>query len=94
MDFMTSSFCLRHRRGLHRLIRQIQVAHGLDIPRSVRVGRNLTLFTGTLATTPQPLKPHLPESKGLVERSSGYFETSFMPGRAITSPADFKHPVR
>lgn len=35
------------------------------------------------------LKPHDPESKGLVERRNGYFETSFMPGRDFASPADF-----
>lgn len=46
-------------------------------------------FTGTLATTLQPLKPHDPESKGIVERRNGYFETSFMPGRDFDSPADF-----
>ena len=42
-----------------------------------------------MATTLQWLKPHDPESKGLVERSNGYFETSFMPGRDFASPADF-----
>jgi hypothetical protein len=47
------------------------------------------VFTGTLATTLQRLKPHDPESKALVERRNGYFETSFMPGRDFASPADF-----
>ena len=46
-------------------------------------------FTGTLATTLQRLKANDPESKGLVERRNGYFETSFMPGRDFESPADF-----
>ncbi len=46
-------------------------------------------FTGTLATTLQRLKPYDPESKGVVERRNGFFETSFMPGRSFTSPADF-----
>jgi hypothetical protein len=27
--------------------------------------------------------------KGIVERRDGYFETSFMPGRTFSSPADF-----
>jgi transposase len=45
-------------------------------------------FAGTLATTVQRLKPYDPESKGLVERRNGFFETSFMPGRTFTSPAD------
>jgi transposase len=30
-----------------------------------------------------------PEAKGLVERANGYLETSFLPGRAFTDPADF-----
>ena len=46
-------------------------------------------FTGALATTLQRLKPYDPESKGLVERRNGFFETSFMPGRDFESPADF-----
>lgn len=29
------------------------------------------------------------EAKGLVERANGYLETSFLPGRVFTSPADF-----
>ena len=46
-------------------------------------------FAGTLATTLQRLKAYDPESKGLVERRNGFFETSFMPGRDFESPADF-----
>ena len=46
-------------------------------------------FTGTLATTLQRLKPYDPQSKGVVERRNGFFETSFMPGRSFASPADF-----
>lgn len=30
-----------------------------------------------------------PETKGLVERANGYLETSFLPGRAFSSPQDF-----
>jgi hypothetical protein len=44
---------------------------------------------GTLATKLVLLPPRDPESKGVVERRNGWFETSFMPGRAFTSPADF-----
>lgn len=40
-------------------------------------------FTGTPATTLQRLKPYDRESKGLVERRNGYYETSFMPGRTF-----------
>ena len=34
-------------------------------------------------------RPGDPEAKGLVERGNGYLETSFLPGRTFTSPADF-----
>ena len=44
---------------------------------------------GTLATKLVLLAPRDPESKGLVERRNGWLETSFMPGRTFTSPADF-----
>lgn len=44
---------------------------------------------GTLATRLVLLPAKDPESKGVVERRNGWFETSFMPGRAFTSPADF-----
>jgi len=59
------------------------------IGRGKRHAVGVGAFTGTLATTLQRLKPYDPESKGVVERRNGYFETSFMPGRDFTSPADF-----
>jgi transposase len=59
------------------------------IGRGKRHADGVGAFTGTLATTLQRLKPYDPESKGLVERRNGYFETSFMPGRDFASPADF-----
>ena len=34
-------------------------------------------------------RPGDPEAKGIVERGNGYLETSFLPGRTFTSPADF-----
>jgi len=34
-------------------------------------------------------RPLDPEAKGLVERTNGYFETSFLPGRTFTSVTDF-----
>ena len=40
-----------------------------------------------LATKLVPLPLRDPESKGVVERRDGWFETSFMPGRSFTSPA-------
>ena len=59
------------------------------IGRGRRNAEGVGAFTGTLATSLQRLKPCDPESKGLVERRNGYFETSFMPGRDFTRPADF-----
>jgi transposase len=47
------------------------------------------VFAGTLATRIVLLRPKDPESKGVVERRNGFFETSFMPGRQFASPADF-----
>jgi len=44
---------------------------------------------GTLATKLVLLPPRDPKSKGVVERRNGWFETSFMPGHASESPADF-----
>jgi len=48
-------------------------------------------FMGTLATRLVLLPPRDPESKGVVERRNGWFETSFMPGRSFASPADFNN---
>jgi hypothetical protein len=59
------------------------------IGRGQRRAVGVTEFAGTLATKIVQLKPRDPESKGIVERRNGYFETSFMPGRSFASPADF-----
>jgi hypothetical protein len=59
------------------------------IGRGGRLAVGVSAFTGTLATKVVQLPPNDPESKGIVERRNGYFETSFMPGRSFTSPADF-----
>ena len=34
-------------------------------------------------------KPRRPGAKGLIERAHDYLETSFLPGRTFTGPADF-----
>ena len=63
------------------------------IGRYRRGGSELTAdcqaFRGTLGTKVIVCKPADPEAKGLVERANGYLETSFLPGRSFTSPADF-----
>jgi transposase len=63
------------------------------------IGRRGTLaegvaaFAGTLAARVVQLKPFDPESKGIVERANQYLETSFLPGRAFESPADFNQQL-
>jgi hypothetical protein len=54
-----------------------------------RLATGVGEFCGTLATRVHQLKARDPESKGVVERRNGFFETSFMPGRSFDSPADF-----
>lgn len=49
----------------------------------------MNAFRGTLGITVIQCRPADPEAKGLVERANGYLETSFLPGRSFTSPADF-----
>jgi transposase len=46
-------------------------------------------FRGVLGAKVIICGPGDPEAKGLVERANGYLETSFLPGRVFTSPADF-----
>ncbi|MFE2611931.1 IS21 family transposase [Streptomyces mirabilis] len=46
-------------------------------------------LAGLLACKVILCRPRDPEAKGLVERANGYLETSFLPGRVFTSPADF-----
>lgn len=50
-------------------------------------------FAGTLATKIKLAPPRDPEYKGMVERSNGYLETSFLPGRQFASPADFNQQL-
>ena len=54
-----------------------------------RVSVAAAAFAGTLATRIRLAPPRDPEFKGMVERNNGFFETSFLPGRAFASPGDF-----
>lgn len=74
---------------LGRIPRRLIWDNESGIGRGKRHAEGVGAFAGTLATTLQRLKPYDPESKGIVERRNGFFETSFMPGRDFTSPADF-----
>lgn len=46
-------------------------------------------FAGTLGVRLVLAPARDPEFKGMIERRNRYFETSFLPGRSFTSPADF-----
>jgi transposase len=74
---------------LGRVPRRLIWDNESGIGRGKRHAEGVGAFTGTLATTLLRLKPYDPESKGIVERRNGFFETSFMPGRVFASPADF-----
>lgn len=58
-------------------------------PGGPRLTEEFAAFAGLLGVRFVLCKPRDPEAKGLVERANGYLETSFLPGRAFTSPADF-----
>lgn len=59
------------------------------IGRRGRLAEGVSGFCGTLGTKLVQAKPYDPETKGIVERANHYLETSFLPGRAFTNPADF-----
>lgn len=74
---------------LGRVPRRLIWDNETGIGRGRRRAEGVPAFMGTLATKLVLLPPNDPESKGLVERRNGWFETSFMPGRTFGSPADF-----
>lgn len=86
-DLLLAMWVLLQRLG--RVPRRLIWDNESGIGRGKRHAEGVGAFTGTLATTLVRLKPYDPESKGLVERRNGFFETSFMPGRDFNSPADF-----
>ncbi len=54
-----------------------------------RLTAQFTVLRGMLGTRLYVCRPNDPETKGLTERNNGFFETSFLPGRRFTDPADF-----
>ena len=54
-----------------------------------KLAEDFEAFRGTLGISVHQCRPRDPESKGLVERTNQYLETSFLPGRTFTGPADF-----
>ena len=76
-------------RELGRVPRRLIWDNEPAIGRGKRRAEGVATFMGTLATKLVLLPPRDPESKGVVERRNGWFETSFMPGRVFKSPGDF-----
>src|SRR5215470_14047457 len=74
---------------LGRVPRRLIWDNETGIGRGGRLADGVSAFTGTLATQIVLLRPRDPESEGIVERRNRFFETSFMPGGACASPADF-----
>jgi len=86
-DLLLGSWELIKRLG--RVPRRLIWDNEPGIGRGQRRAEGVASFLGTLATRLVLLPPNDPQSKGLVERRNGWFETSFMPGRSFRSPADF-----
>jgi hypothetical protein len=58
-----------------------------------RVSAPAAGFAGTLATRIRLAPPRDAEFKGMVERTNGFLETSFLPGRTFASPHDFNEQL-
>ena len=86
-DLLLGSWELIGRLG--RVPRRLIWDNEPGIGRGGRLAVGVAAFTGTLATRLVQLRPNDPQSKGIVERRNGFFETSFMPGRSFASPAHF-----
>jgi hypothetical protein len=86
-DLLLGSWELIQQLG--RVPRRLIWDNEAGIGRGGRLAAGVDSFVGMLATKVVQLRPYDPESKGIVERRNGYFETSFMPGRTFSSPADF-----
>ncbi|MFJ4044405.1 hypothetical protein ACIPV2_01535 [Microbacterium sp. NPDC089987] len=63
--------------------------HQPGIGRGPRRAEDVASCMATLAAKLVLLPPRDRQSKGIVERRNGWFETSFMPGRSYASPAGF-----
>ena len=87
MDLVVGMWELLQQLG--RVPRRLIWDNESGIGRGKRHAEGVGAFAGTLATRVQRLKPYDPESKGMVERRNGFFETSLLPGRSFTSPGDF-----
>jgi hypothetical protein len=77
-DLLQASWELIQQLG--RVPRRLIWDNEAGIGRGHRPAAGVAAFMGTLATRLVLLPPRDPESKGVVERRNGWFETSFMPG--------------
>lgn len=59
-------------------------------PGTGRVHDEVAALLGALAIRPVVLPPYKPTSKGAVERTNGYLETSFLPLRSFSSLAELQ----
>jgi transposase len=75
--------------GIGRVTRTLLWDRESAIGGTGRVSTSAAAFAGTLATQIKLAPPRDPEYKGMVERTNGYLETSFLPGRRFASPTDF-----
>jgi transposase len=62
-------------------------------PRQSLLTGDCRAFRGVLGVNVYVCKPADPEAKGMLERFHDYLETSFLPGRSFTGPADFNHQL-
>jgi hypothetical protein len=76
-------------RGVGRVTKTLVWDRESAIGGAGRVSAPAAAFAGTLATQIKLAPPRDPEYKGMVERTNGFLETSFLPGRRFASPADF-----
>ncbi len=86
-DLLLGSWVLISQLG--RVPRRLIWDNEPGIGRRQRRAEGVASFIGTLATRLVLLPPKDAESKVIVERRNGWFETSFMPGRSFESPSDF-----
>lgn len=86
-DLLLGSWELIHQLGM--VPRRLIWDNEPGIGRGKRRAEGVAAFMGMLATKLVLLPARDPESKGVVERRNGWFETSFMPGRSFASPGDF-----
>ena len=91
-DLLLGSWELLQQLG--RVPRRLIWDNESGIGRGQRRAEGVPAFIGTLATRLVLLPPRDPESKGIVERRNGFFETSFMPGRHVRVPGGLQRPVR